>query len=232
MSNGNIRISVISLVMISAFMLVSCKGRYEIYGQVESFGFDGKILTVNDFSSGEPVVIDSCTVSHGHFSMKGRTKGAKFVMLCRDGIPVLPMYLEKGKSDIMLVPTGMKAAGTRQNDLLYGFLEKKRAIDNRYEDTWQKRMQLVRSGSMDQAQMEVIQDSLKAIVSECEELIYSFISANYREKAAAGVFAMLIQGPSNDIPPFVKRILDDAPSKFLENRSVAEYIEKTGYTRP
>ena len=90
----------------------------------------------------------------------------------------------------------------------------------------------MRSGRIDNERMSELQDSLRLIVTECEELIYNFISSNYREEAATGVFAMLTATSGRQISPLMRRVLDDAPDKFINSPIVQDYIGRTGYTKP
>lgn len=210
--------------------MVSCTKHYRIDGVVETFGYEGRELSLVEFLPYRTTRIDSCIVNHGKFQMKGTVDTTRLVFLCKDNRPIIPVYIEKGHAQIRLLPTEMTVSGTRQNDLFYSFLKKKIAIDNRYEDMSQKRFTLARSG-MDARTMELIQDSLKMIVDECEEMICSFMAENYKEPAAVGVFMMLSVSPNNEISPLVRRILDAAPDYFLSQSYVSGYTKRTGYDR-
>lgn len=220
------------VVTVAGFMLafMSCTSHYKIDGVVETIGYEGRELSLVEFLPFRVTRIDSCVVNHGKFQMKGKADTTRLVFLCKDNRPIIPVYIEKGHARISLRPTEMTVSGTRQNDLFYSFLNKKIEIDNRYEDMSQKRMSITRSG-MDSRRMELIQDSLRIIVSECEEMIYSFMAQNYDEPAAVGVFMMLSSGPSNEISPLLRRILDDAPDEFLSQSYVQGYIHRTDYAR-
>ncbi|MBO7113177.1 MAG: DUF4369 domain-containing protein [Bacteroidaceae bacterium] len=215
-------------VLISA----SCGGNYVIEGSVGAYGYEGQRLTIEEFTPYSSTLFDSCYVSHGRFSMKGTTDMTRLVFLCRNGQPVLPMYLERGKTVISIEPTGIQRGGTRQNDLLNSFLTSKRPLDNKYDDVWQRRMELMRSGRIDTERMSELQDSLVMIVAECEELIYDFITSHFKDEVSTGVFAMLTASPSKQVSPLMKRVLDDAPDRFIESPIVQDYITRTGYKRP
>ena len=222
-----------NLVMTFAgFMLamMSCTSHYKIDGVVETFGYEGRELSLVEFLPFRTTVLDSCRVNHGKFQMTGTIDTTRLVFLCKDGQPVIPVYMEKGHAVISLMPTEMKVSGTRQNDLFYSFLKQKIEFDNRFEDLTQKRMSMSRS-SMDFRTMELLQDSLRMIVDECEEMICSFMSDNYKEPAAVGVFMMLSTAPSNVVPPLLRRILDAAPDYFLSQSYVNGYINRMGYAR-
>lgn len=222
----NMMVTMVGLVLAT----VSCTSHYKIDGVVETFGYEGRELSLIEFLPNRITKYDSCTVNHGKFEMSGRVDSTRFVFLCKDGRPIIPLYIEKGHAKVRLLPTEMTVTGTRQNDLFYSFLKKKIEIDNRYEDMSQKRMSMLRSG-MDSRAMELIQDSLRIIVDECEQMICSFMEENYNEPAAVGVFMMLSAGHSNDISALLRRILDAAPDDFLSESFVHGYADRVGYDR-
>ena len=162
--------------------------------------------------------------------MKGRVDSIRMAFLCKDNRPIIPVYIEKGHARVHLLPTEMTVSGTRQNDLFYSFLKKKIAIDNRYEEMSQKRISLIRSG-FDSGSMALIQDSLRMIVDECEDMICTFMAENYDEPAAVGVFMMLSASSNNEMSPLVRRILDSAPDDFLSQSYVNGYTDRMGYDR-
>jgi hypothetical protein len=216
----------------AVLMSVACGKNYVIDGTVGAYGYEGQKLTLMEFTPYSTTLFDSCLVSHGKFSMQGKTDMARLVFLCRKGQPIMPMYLERGKITINIEPTGIQRKGTRQNNLLEQFLSSKRPLDNMYDDVWQRRVELMRSGSIDNERMSQLQDSLVQIVRECEDLIYDFISSNYKEAVATGVFAMLTTTPGRQVSPLMRRVLDNAPDEFMESPIVQDYMERTGYTRP
>lgn len=210
--------------------MLSCTSHYEIDGVVETIGYEGRELSLVEFLPFRTTKIDSCRVNHGKFQMKGQIDSTRFVFLCKDNRPIIPIYLEKGRVKVRLLPTEMTASGTRQNDLFYSFLKNKIACDNRYEDMFQKRFSATFPGR-DSGNMDNIQDSLRIIVDECEEMICSFMAENYNQPAAVGVFMMLSAGPANEIPSLIRRILDAAPDEFLSKSYVSGYIRRVGYHR-
>ena len=162
--------------------------------------------------------------------MTGKADTTRLVFLCKDNRPIIPIYIEKGNAKVSLLPTEMTVSGTRQNDLFYSFLKKKIAYDNLYEDLSQRRFTMSRQG-LDSRRMEIIQDSLRIVVDECEDMICSFMADNYDEPAAVGVFMMLSAGPTNEVSSLVRRILDAAPDEFMRQSYVNGYISRTGYAR-
>lgn len=224
------RLNIIMTLAGLVLAVTSCTGHYKIDGVVEAFGYEGRELSLVEFLPFHTTRIDSCRVNNGKFQMKGRVDSTRLVFLCKDNRPIIPVYIEKGHARIRLLPTEMTVSGTRQNDLFYSFLKKKIDIDNRYEEMSQKRISLVRSG-YDSGSMALIQDSLRMIVDECEDMICTFMAENYDEPAAVGVFIMLSASSNNEISPLVRRILDSAPDDFLSQSYVTGYTDRVGYDR-
>ncbi len=208
----------------------SCTGHYKIDGVVETLGYEGRELSLIEFLPYRTTKYDSCVVNHGRFQMTGKADTTRLVFLCKDNRPIIPIYIEKGNAKVSLLPTEMTVSGTRQNDLFYSFLKKKIAYDNLYEDLSQRRFTMSRQG-LDSRRMEIIQDSLRIVVDECEDMICSFMADNYDEPAAVGVFMMLSAGPTNEVSSLVRRILDAAPDEFMRQSYVNGYISRTGYAR-
>ena len=210
--------------------LASCTGHYKIDGVVETLGYECRELSLIEFLPYRTTKYDSCVVNHGRFQMTGKADTTRLVFLCKDNRPIIPIYIEKGNAKVSLLPTEMTVSGTRQNDLFYSFLKKKIAYDNLYEDLSQRRFSMSRQG-LDSRRMEIIQDSLRIVVDECEDMICSFMADNYDEPAAVGVFMMLSAGPTNEVSSLVRRILDAAPDEFMRQSYVNGYISRTGYAR-
>ena len=210
--------------------LASCTGHYKIDGVVETLGYEGRELSLIEFLPYRTTKYDSCVVNHSRFQMTGKADTTRLVFLCKDNRPIIPIYIEKGNAKVSLLPTEMTVSGTRQNDLFYSFLKKKIAYDNLYEDLSQRRFSMSRQG-LDSRRMEIIQDSLRIVVDECEDMICSFMADNYDEPAAVGVFMMLSAGPTNEVSSLVRRILDAAPDEFMRQSYVNGYISRTGYAR-
>ena len=220
------------IVFFAGLMLAiaSCTSHYRFDGVVEMPGYEGRELSLVEFLPYRTTKYDSCVVNHGRFQMTGNADTTRMVFLCKDHRPIIPVYIEKGHATIKILPTEMTVSGTRQNDLFYSFLKKKIAYDNLYEDLSQKRFSLSRNG-YDSRRMEIIQDSLRLVVDECEDMICSFMVDNYNEPAAVGVFMMLTAGPANEVPSLIRRILDAAPETFLSQSYVHGYIGRMGYAR-
>lgn len=212
---GNL-VFVLALVMSA----ISCRHNYSIEGSIDLYGFEGENLYLVAHEHGEFIVIDSCCVKHGHFRMTGSTDSTIFSVLAHGYEPLMPLVLENGHINVSISPSALMAEGTRYNNQLYDFLEKKNEIDNRFEDIIQRSQQDIFN------QMNLnYEDSLNSVVEEAENCIYDFIRKHYDDPLGVSVFLMMCNGSSLQEPtPVVRRVIDDAPKKFLSNYKVKEYL--------
>lgn len=216
----------IAAALFSVLIASGCSRNYRMDGNVELYGFDGEKLYLVTHENDVFTVVDSCCVRHGHFSMKGKADSTVFAVLCHGFEPVLPLFIERGRMQVRIAPTDLQVKGTRLNDQLYEFLERKNDIDNRYEDILQRSSYFTNrvnpSVSYD--------DSLKSVVSEAEDYIFGFVRKHYTDPLGVCVFMMMCDGMAMREPtPLIRRILDNAPAKFLGNRSISNYVSSVGY---
>ena len=206
--------------------MVSCHRNYSIEGNVELYGFEGTRMYLVTHENDEFIAVDSCSVRHGRFNMEGRADSAVFAMLCHGFEPVMPLFIERGNINIHIAPSVIDVSGTRLNDMLYDFLDRKNEIDNHFEDLIQRSQHLADilnpSVSYD--------DSLKLLVNEAEEFIYGFVKKHYNDPLGVCVFMMACYGDQMSEPtPLIRRIIDNAPDKFLTNRKIRSYMTRVGY---
>ena len=211
----------ICLYAVSA-ALASCGSRYCIDGSADLYGYDGKQLSAVVYDGSRFVSVDSCEVRHGRFSMEGLIDSVRFAVLCCDSRPVLPLFLEKGNITVKMSASGLDVSGTRQNNLLYEFLARKKELDNRFEDMFQQRENIAASR---------FEADVKKMVQEAEDYFYNFISSHYEEPVGLSVFVMMCDAQPRDgqMTPLIKRILDSAPESFLKKKFVRNYISRCGY---
>lgn len=211
---------------LAAMFVTGCVRSYTMEGNVELYGFDGEELYLVTHENDVFRVVDSCYVRHGHFSMSGKTDSTVFAVLCHGFEPVLPLFIERGRMQVHIAPSNLQVKGTKLNNQLYEFLDRKNDIDNRYEDILQRSQYITNmfnpSVSLD--------DSLRAVVNEAEDYIYGFVKKHYTDPLGVCVFMMVCDGIAMREPtPLVRRILDSAPDKFLGNRSISNYLRSVGY---
>lgn len=203
---------------------ISCRRSYTVDGSIDLYGFEGEKLYVVVHEHGEFIVVDSCSVKHGHFQMTGSADSTMFSVLAHGYEPLMPLVLENGHINVRISPSSLMAEGTRYNNQLYDFLDRKNDIDNRFEDIIQRSQQDIFN-----RMNHNYEDSLNNVVEEAENCIYEFIRKHYGDPLGVSVFLMMCNGSSLQEPtPLVRRVIDDAPKKFLSNYKVREYLRNTG----
>lgn len=214
-----------TLSVLALLALFSCRRGYSIDGNIDLYGYEEEELYLVTYERNEFTAIDSCCVRHGQFQMSGKIDSTLFALICHGFEPLMPLMLEKGKIQVCVSPSLMEAKGTRQNNDLYDFLDKKNDIDNRFEDMFQ-RSQSLKAIIDDEACYE---DSLQTIVCEAEDVIYDFIRKHYSDEVGVAVFLMMCNGYAALEPtPLATRIVEDAPRKFLSNYKVRDYLRRVG----
>lgn len=204
-----------------AVALASCCHTYKVSGKVDLFGYEEKQLSLNVITKDGFTTIDSCKVRHGIFEMRGKIDSVQFALLCCDMVPLMPVFVERGSIDITMSPTMLQAGGSRQNNLLYKFLDEKKVIDNRMEDLMQKRREFTD---------EDFDREVKRLVYEAEDYILGFMKLYYMEPVGLSVFVMMCEGqPDGNMSPLIKHILDEAPENFRNKPYVRDYIVRSGY---
>ncbi len=89
------------------------------------------MLYLKTLKDGQWVTVDSAEVIHGLFSMKGRVDSVIMVTLYMDDEGIMPLVLEDGKIEVSISNTQLTAKGTASECLLYEFIEKRNALEER-----------------------------------------------------------------------------------------------------
>lgn len=214
---------IFAAVLVSA---VSCRHSYRLEGSVDLYGYDGESLYLVTHENDEFVAVDSCVVRHGRFRMGGTADSSVFAVLCHDFNPILPLFIERGNMTVSIAPSKLNVNGTKLNNLLYEFLDRKNEIDNRFEDVLQRSQQV--SNIMDPAVS--FTDSLTSVVREAEDYIYGFVKKHYDDGLGVCVFLMMCNAaPQQEPSPLVKRIIENAPERFISNPKVRDCLVRIGY---
>lgn len=212
------------LLSFLAVIFSACRHSYTINGTIEGYEGENLYLVINE--NGEFSVIDSCQVRHKHFQMSGRTDSTVFAVLSHGFEPLMPLFVERGKLRIIISPSVLDARGTKSNNTLYDFLDKKNEIDNRYDDLFQ------RSHFSSNVLNPYVSydDSLKLVAAEAEDYIYKFVKKHYDDVVGVCVFLMVCIGDTSDEPsPLIRRIVENAPASFLNNKKIRGYIDDMGF---
>ncbi len=204
-------------------VLTSCTAKYKINGESSLARLDGKKLFLKIFNDGQMTSVDSAEVVHGLFTMKGKLDSSVMVMLYMDDMSIMPLILEKGNINIRIDNANILANGTPLNDRLYEFFSKKNSLDERADELERREAQLIMDGAnVDEIQHKLRQEE-ESLNEEMNELVKSFIMANYENVLGPGIFVMF-NNPYPVMPPVMEEIFKDAPESFKNNYLVKDYL--------
>ena len=219
-------------LLLLLLIFTSCTRKYKIDGSSSVSSLDGRMLFIKVLDKGVWVKIDSAEVIHGLFSMKGLVDSVMMVTLYMDDESIMPMVLEKGDIKISITNTELKATGTGLNDALYGFIDKKNAMDIQIGELERKEARMVMDGG-DLAEIhEQLTKEGETLVKDMNAYVKKFISDNYENVLGPSVFMMLCSSlPYPIMTPQVEAILKDAPYSFKSNKMVKEFTTKAKENR-
>lgn len=212
--------------------LTSCTRKYKIEGSSSVSSLDGRMLFIKILDNGEWVKIDSAEVIHGLFSMEGTVDSVMMVTLYMDDESIMPMVLEKGNIKVSITNTELKATGAELNDALYGFIDKKNAMDIQIGELERKEARMVMDGGDLTDIHEQLTKEGETLVKDMNGYVKKFISDNYENVLGPSVFMMLCSSlPYPIMTPQIEEILKDAPYSFKSNKMVKEFTTKAKENR-
>lgn len=208
-------------------LLASCSHAYKIEGTSSVNHLDGKMIYLKILRGDQWVKLDSAEVIHGLFSMKGKVDSVEMVSLYMDEQSLMPIVLEKGKIEVTVSNTDLKASGTRLNAALYDFIAKKNAMEESLGELEQKETRMVMDGrDLADIHLELAAES-DSLLKEMNRYVKSFITENYENVLGPNVFMMLCSSlPYPVMTPQIDDIVKDAPYSFKSNPMVKEFLSK------
>lgn len=207
--------------------LTSCTSKYTIEGSSALSNFEGKMVFVKVYANDDWVTVDSAEIVHGLFTMKGVADSAMMATFYLDNNSVLPMVLENGKIKISMAYNELSARGTRLNDLLYDFMDRKNDAERKVYELERKEARMVLDGkNIDEVQAE-IEIEREELMKELDGLVKSFIIDNGENPIGPYVFMMLAAGlPYPLMTPQIENILNDAPYALKTSPMVRDFTKK------
>lgn len=204
----------------------SCANGYLIEGNSSVARLDGKMLFVKVPRGNEMVKVDSAEVIHGVFRMQGETDSAFIASLFMDEQSIMPIVVEEGNIQIQIDNARIIATGTPLNEILYDFVGQKNSLDDRAYEVERLESRLIMDGKpMEEVETEITQEREK-LAQELDELVKTFIQANYENVLGPGIFIMMCNGfPYPILTPMIEEIVDAAPEYFKNHNLVKEYME-------
>ena len=212
-------------LVLTLLVLSSCTRKYKIEGISSVTSLDGKMAFIKIIKDNELVKIDSGEVVHGKFTMTGKADSTIMGNLFIGDQSIMPIVIEKGTIKVNIDIAKQKVSGTPLNEKLYSFIEKKNQIDAQAEELSHKESQMIMDGKdPDEIQQSIMLEA-KKLNSEAERMETDFITSNFDNVLAAGVFMMLSSGyPYPILTPQIDEIMSKAPATFRDNPYVKDYM--------
>ena len=224
------------LLISSLLLLTSCAEQYNIAGNSSVSCLDGRTLYLRDtpenLSSRTMAVqheqngcIDSCKVIHGRFSFAGDVDSVRMVLLYSGSQCVMPMVIENGNLSVQVDNVGQRVSGGPLNDKLYRFFQKKNRLDNEMWELQQRTICMIREGETLEAIEKKMGSKARKLAQKAEDLETNFVMENYSNALGTGFFQLLCsQYPTPVMTGQIQRIVEKAPSSFLNNPFVRSYV--------
>lgn len=216
----------ILLYLTAIVTLASCGTEYMVEGHSTVQTMDGKKLYLKVFRDDDLVDIDSSEVVHGKFGFNGSLDSVVMVNLFMDDESLMPFVLGEEKLSIYIDRAQQYVTGSVLNDTLYEFIRKKSRIDNELSELPHKESQMIMDGVDENLIMIRLDDEVRRLSAEQDQLVTSFITSNFNNVLGAGVFMILTSGyPYPVLTPQIEEIITKATPYFLNNDYVKRYVE-------
>ncbi|MEE1415596.1 MAG: DUF4369 domain-containing protein [Prevotellamassilia sp.] len=225
------------LILSSLLLLTSCAEQYNIAGNSNIPCLDGRMLYLRVSSSDDgrirtiqqtvSVCLDSCKVVHGKFNFEGDVDSTMMAMIYTGNQCVMPLVLENGRLSIQVDNATQSVTGGPLNDRLYKFFKKRSRLDNEMWELQRQTMQLMRDGYSPAEVQQRVGKKLSQLNKRTEDLESKFVMDNYDNVLGPGFFRMLCsQYPTPIMTQQISRIVNSAPSRFLNDPFVNAYVRQ------
>ncbi len=205
--------------------LTACNN-YKIEGTSSISRLDGKMLFLKVWNTDQMTSIDSCEIVHGKFQMKGKVDSVVMATLYMDDEAMFPVVIENGSIKITIDDLKQTVTGTKLNDKLADFIDRRQELITRFEDLSHKESQMIMDGKDSQEVQETINKEGEALSDEMTKLVKDFIQGNYENALGVGVFMILSSNmPYPVMTPQIETLLDSAPDKFRNHPYIKEFTE-------
>lgn len=208
-------------------LLASCSDKYVVDGTSSVQELDGKKLYLKILDKDKLVSIDSSEVVHGSFKFTGLMDSTMMVNLFMDDQSIMPVVLEPGGPIVIEIKDSeQKVSGTPLNNKLYDFIAKRNRIDNSINELPQKQSQMIMDGVSETDIQLRLGKEQKELLQKLDELETSFITNNFNNVLAPGVFMIMTSGYQYPImTPQIEDILSKANDRFKNDPYVKDYIK-------
>jgi len=204
--------------------IVSCSN-YSVIGSSDLSEIDGRMLYLKAIGTDSLITLDSCDVVHGKFKFSGSLDSVRVVTLCMDNMPILPVVLEEGEVKIVLDEQKQESKGTPLNDSLTAFNLRYQTLIGQYEDLEHQQNQGYMNGENMDSVNVILQTKQNQLLMQEDELITSFISANFDNCLGPYVFQLATSNYKFPVlAPWIEALMTKASAKFKDAPYVKEYM--------
>ncbi len=220
-------IKLITLSFLFIYCLSSCNHAYDIQGISSIRSLDGYKVYINIYEDGKWKKVDSTEIVHGKFSMKGEVDSVMFATLFMGGEAIMPVILEKGKINVRITDNILDVKGTHLNNALHQFFKNRISFEKRFEEIHEREYKSIVTGDNYESLQKTFKDENEAVLNEMNDYMIGFIKENYENVIGPNMFMFLCSSlPYPVINQQIEEIIKDAPSCFVENQLVKEFMLK------
>ena len=219
------KISTLLYYIVIAVCLTACS-QYSIVGSSDLSDIDGRTLYLKAIGLDSLTTVDSCSVVHGKFKFSGSLDSTRIVTICIDDMAILPVVLEEGEVRVTLNDQRQESKGTPLNDSLTAFNKRYETLISQFEDLEHIQNQGYMNGeNMDSINLILVAKQRRLVMKE-DELVTSFISANFDNCLGPYVFQLATSNYRYPVlVPWIEALMTKASQKFKDAPYVKEYME-------
>ncbi len=219
------KFSTLLYYIVIAVCLTACS-QYNIVGSSDLSDIDGRTLYLKAIDLDSLTTVDSCSVVHGKFKFSGSLDSTRIVTLCIDNMAILPVVLEEGEVRVTLNDQRQESKGTPLNDSLTAFNKRYETLISQFEDLEHIQNQGYMNGeNMDSINLILVAKQRRLVMKE-DELVTSFISANFDNCLGPYVFQLATSNYRYPVlVPWIEALMTKASQKFKDAPYVKEYME-------
>ena len=219
------KFSTLLYYIVIAVCLTACS-QYNIVGSSDLSDIDGRTLYLKAIDLDSLTTVDSCSVVHGKFKFSGSLDSTRIVTLCIDNMAILPVVLEEGEVRLTLNDQRQESKGTPLNDSLTAFNKRYETLISQFEDLEHIQNQGYMNGeNMDSINLILVAKQRRLVMKE-DELVTSFISANFDNCLGPYVFQLATSNYRYPVlVPWIEALMTKASQKFKDAPYVKEYME-------
>ena len=219
------KFSTLLYYIVIAVCLTACS-QYNIVGSSDLSDIDGRTLYLKAIGLDSLTTVDSCSVVHGKFKFSGSLDSTRIVTICIDDMAILPVVLEEGEVRVTLNDQRQESKGTPLNDSLTAFNKRYETLISQFEDLEHIQNQGYMNGeNMDSINLILVAKQRRLVMKE-DELVTSFISANFDNCLGPYVFQLATSNYRYPVlVPWIEALMTKASQKFKDAPYVKEYME-------